>query len=608
VLAVAACGGGGTRSEAGRGAADGPGASPAPIRTASPSAGRRPSVLLVTIDTWRADALGLSGSGRVATPHIDALGREGLYLPRVQSSCPLTTPAHATILTGLTPARHGIRDNAHYRLKPEVATLGTLFSNAGYRTAAFVSGAPLRRSSGLDRGFGRYDDTGLLKTRGGEFHPASRPADVTTDRAIAFLSSLPPEPAFVWVHYYDPHVPYAPPARFRPRYEREPYFGEVAFVDAQIGRLLESLPRGEGRDWIVLVTGDHGEGLGEHGEETHGIALYEATIEVPLVLSPRPPELAPLRSHPGLVDVLPTLCRMAGLPAPPCDGSDLGGGGADSRRILSSETLYPAIAFGVSPVLGLRREDTIWLRHGADEVYDLAVDPGEREDLAGTSRGRVVMAELAGDLTAEFGRDPGAAISDDAREPTKEEREALASLGYAGGRTSRSQLRPMDVRRLLEDLRTIDAARARIAKGDVDGGRSQLAALVRRYPDGAMAWQELGVACLAAKDASAAKEAFLKALALDPEDPVAALNLGNLSAMSGDAPGAERYFLRSLEGEEAQGEAHLNLGLLYGRVMGRPAEAAPHFARFLELAPDDPEAAAVRALLAEGKRGARGGE
>ena len=562
-------------------------------------ADRRPSILLVTIDTWRSDALGMSGSGRVATPRLDSLAKNGAYIRKVQTSCPLTTPAHATILTGLIPHHHGIRDNLHYRLNPGLETIATILSKAGYRTAAVVSGAPLRRIYGLDRGFVSYDDSGLMTEGEEAFVPSQHAADLTTDRALSLLAGLPPAPTFLWVHYYDPHIPYAPPEPYRSRYAPDPYMGEVAFVDEQMGRLLDGLPHDGGRIWTILVTGDHGEGLGEHGEDTHGVAHYEPTLQVPLILSPRPEGFREPVEHAGLVDVLPTICHLAGVKPPPCDGTDLLMGGVPAGRTLSSESAYPATSFRVNPVLSLRRGDLIWIHHGADEVYDLAADPGEKNDLSATPRGKTLMAALAGDLAAHFGDDPAAEIARRTLEAPPEQLEALKSLGYVGGGPGGgASLRPMDIRIFLKDLRAFNEARERIGRGDGAGAREGLRALLRRYPDATLAWRELGSACVAVPDRAGAEDAFKKALALDPDDAVSALNLGNLRAMAGDAAGAEKYFLRSLAAEEAQAEAHLNLGLLYARYLNRPADAAVHLKRFLDLAPEDREAPGIRALLA----------
>lgn len=560
----------------------------------------RPSILLVTIDTWRWDGLGASGSGRVATPRLDALASGGAYLRKVQTSCPLTTPAHATILTGLEPHRHGIRDNIHYRLNPGVETLASILSRAGYQTAAVISAAPLMKVYGLDRGFASYEDSGLAAESGEGYSPSQHPANLVTDRALAVLARLTDGPALCWVHYYDPHSPYAPPEPYRARYSANPYEGELAFVDAQVGRLLDGLPRKGGRDWTVLVVGDHGEALGEHGEETHGVTLYEPTLQVPFLIHPLPDGFHDPGTRAGLVDVMPTLCHLAGVAVPRCDGVDLLAGSVPEDRLLASESAYPATSFRVNPVLSLRKGDLIWFHHGADEVYDLAADPDERTDLSATPRGRALIAQLSGSLAEHFGLDPAAEIAARTLEASPENLEALKSLGYiSGGSTASYRLRTMDIRLFLADLSSFNAAREQIRSKDSVRAREGLRALLRRYPDATLVWRALGSASVALSERAEAERAFTKALALDPGDAVSAMNLGTLRAMAGDSAGAERFYLRSLGAAESQAEGHLNLGLLYARSLNRPADAATQLKRFLELAPDDREAPQIRELLAK---------
>ena len=257
----------------------------------------RPNVLLVTIDTLRADRVGSYGYQAASTPTIDALAARGVRFETSVAHTPLTGPSHASILTGHTPLGHGFRNNSGYVLTPQVKTAAEEFRQAGYRTAAFVSGFPLDRRFGFDRGFELYDDR-LPKGNDRRRTPyVERFADATTDAALRWLPTLrpatgpSPAPWFLWVHYYDPHAPYEPPPDLAERFRASPYDGEVAFVDRQLARLLQAIDAsGESARTIVLVTADHGESLGEHGEGTHGIFIYDATLRVPWVMAgPRVP-------------------------------------------------------------------------------------------------------------------------------------------------------------------------------------------------------------------------------------------------------------------------------------------------------------------------------
>ncbi|HJQ96796.1 MAG TPA: sulfatase-like hydrolase/transferase [Candidatus Polarisedimenticolaceae bacterium] len=534
-------------------------------------------MLLVTIDTWRWDHVGASGRGRVATPHLDRLAAEGTYLPRVQTTCPLTTPAHATILTGLTPRAHGIHDNQHFALAPGVTTLAERFRDAGYDTGAFVSGAPLRRAYGLDRGFGTYDDQGLVVTRADPSAPPSRNAGETTARALSWLGARSKDRSvFLWVHYYDPHEPY-----------EGSYREEIERVDDRIGTLLAALPRD--RRWIVAVTGDHGEALGDHGENTHGVLLYSATLDVPLIVSPAIPGAnrdAPV----GLIDVAPTLAEMAGLPASPYDGRSLVGGPM-GERWLDAEGAYPRTGYGLNAAYLVRRGSMVQIDHGASEVYDLATDPDEAHDLA-ASQPAFVAAALARQRE----------VFDDAMlTPTltlrREDLDALRSLGYAGSARPSASPRRVDLRRFVIDLQGLSSARALAAAGRHAEAFVAYDAFLAAYPASGLAEQERGQALAALGRFDEASRAFARALSLDPADAISALNLGNIAVMRGDLASAERMFLASLAIEEGSPEAHLNVAVLYLYKLDRPQDARPHLERFLALSPEDPEAGKVRRLL-----------
>ena len=540
-------------------------------------------MLLVTIDTWRWDHVGASGRGKVATPHLDRLAAEGTYLARVQTTCPLTTPAHATILTGLTPRAHGIHDNQHFVLAPSAVTLAERFQRAAYDTGAFVSGAPLRRAYGLDRGFGTYDDQGLALEALDRSAPPSRRAGETTARALAWLGSRAPgRPSFLWVHYYDPHEPYggkgdSPLSR---------YAGEVEYVDDRIGALLAALPRD--RRWIVAVTGDHGEALGDHGEKTHGVLLYSATLDVPLIVSPAIPG-ANRDAPAGLIDIAPTIAEMAGLPATPCDGRSLVGG-ASAGRWLDAEGVYPRTGYGLNAAYLLRKGSMVRIDHGGSEVYDLANDPDEAHDLAASQSAFVAEAEAR-----------QREIFDDAMLTLtlalpRRDLEALRALGYAGSARPAAGRR-VDLRRFVIDLEGLAGARALAAAGRHVEALAAYDAFVAAYPASGLAEQERGQSLAALGRFDDAARAFARALSLDPADAISALNLGNLAVMRGDLAGAERMFLASLAIEDGSPEAHLNVALLYLYKLNRPQDARPHLERFLALSPEDPEAGKVRRLL-----------
>ena len=256
----------------------------APAPGSASSASSRPDVLLITIDTLRADSLGFAGNRKVETPVLDRLAAQGRVFRNAHAHNVVTLPSHANVLTGLLPYQHGIRDNTGFRLDPSSPTLATLLKAGGYETAAFVGAFPVDSRFGLSRGFDVYDDRyprGLSRL---DFEMPERPASEVVPAALAWWNEKRSAPRFLWVHLYDPHAPYRPPAPFADRYRSNEYLGEVAATDAALAPLLDPLTSGAATPALVIVTSDHGEALGDHGEETHGLFAYEATLHVPLVV------------------------------------------------------------------------------------------------------------------------------------------------------------------------------------------------------------------------------------------------------------------------------------------------------------------------------------
>jgi arylsulfatase A-like enzyme/predicted negative regulator of RcsB-dependent stress response len=397
------------------------------------------NLLVVTLDTTRADALGCYGNEGAATPALDALARRSLRFATAVSVAPVTLPAHSSIFTGRYPYQHGVRLNAEYRLGPGETTLAERLRDRGYETAAFVSAFVLDARYGLDQGFDLYDDR-VDAGRGTAFPTGTieRPANRVTDAALAWLEARRPgRPFFAWVHYFDPHAPYKPPAEAAARV-RGAYDGEVAFVDEQVGRLLGRLrEKGLESRTVVVALGDHGESLGEHGEATHGIFVYDSVLRVPFLLSV-PGATAAGAVEEGVVsqvDVVPTLLDLLGIkpaqtPGPDLDGRSLVGGSPPADRAVYSESLTPYLDFGWAPLHALRRKDDKAILAPRPEYYDLRADPTEQKDLA-TAHGAAPSREpLMRTLTAMADR-VAPAHPADALEP--ELRERLAALGYAGG-------------------------------------------------------------------------------------------------------------------------------------------------------------------------------
>jgi len=416
------------------------------------------NVVLITLDTTRADRLGPYGFAGAATANIDQLARDGVVFEQAESAAPLTLPAHTTIFTGRLPPQHGVRDNGAILAAPE-RTLAQVLYARGFRTAGFPASYVLDARWGLDRGFDLYD--GHFEYRGeGQPDGMRRSADQIVDRALAWLDRNSEMRFFAWLHFYDAHTPYVAQPRRGASYQ-----DEIAFIDSQIGRLLVFLEERHLRDRTLLViVGDHGESLGEHGERTHGLFVYEAVTRVPFIVSAPSTRLRGRRVADVVrsVDVMPTVLDLLQIPIPSnvygvSLRAQMAGTPVAPQLDAYSETIYPHEHYGWSPLRAYRAGRFKLIEAPRPELYDLDADPGERHNLY-EARGVLAAAlerHLAGN---EFSRGPSVATT-----PDHETAAALASLGYASGSSREARptlLDPKDEIGLYQ-LITGDATRAR---------------------------------------------------------------------------------------------------------------------------------------------------
>jgi arylsulfatase A-like enzyme/tetratricopeptide (TPR) repeat protein len=558
--------------------------------TPAASPAGRPNVLLVTIDTLRADRVGCYGHAAAATPTLDGLATRGVRFATAVAHVPLTGPSHACILTGLTPLRHGFRDNGGYVLLPQARTAAEEFRQGGYRTAAFVSGFPLDRRFGFDRGFETYDDHLPRGSDPRRTPYVERLADATTDAVLRWLSAPAPAPFFLWVHYYDPHAPYEPPAGLADRFRAAPYDGEIAFVDSQLARLLHSLEdKGALARTVVLVTADHGEGLGEHGEATHGLFLYDAMLRVPWIVAG--PGVAAGRVASTVargIDVLPTLLDLSGLPAsraiegrslrPAAEGREM------SDAPAYAESLYPEREFGWAPLFAWRTSRFKLIEAPRPELYDLDADPRESTNRLADQPARV--EELRGRLQAALSQPaPTATAAVDS-----ETAERLGALGYlAAGRAQpgagAARRDPKDGVRLLPRLnRGMSAART-----DPAAAIRELTAVLAEDPTLVMARHTRAVAYAAAGKhdlAIAELRRLEKDGQLGAEDAVV---LGDNLRFAGKLAEAAEVLTRAARENPKFAQPWLSLAEVYIKEH-RNAEAAAAYERVLAIAPDHIEA------------------
>ncbi len=549
----------------------------------------RPNVLLVTIDTQRADRLGCYGYERAVTPTLDGLAARGVRFEVAVAHAPLTAPSHASILTGLTPLGHGVRDNGAYVLPASARSVAEDFQKAGYRTSGFISGFPLKRRFGFDRGFSVYDDNLPRGKDARRTAYVERTADRTTDAALRWLEQASPgqqpAPFFLWVHYFDPHAPYEAPATFMAN-GASPYDGEVAFVDAQLARLLRGVEAAG--PTLVLVTGDHGESLGEHGEDTHGIFVYDATIRVPFLLAgPGVPLGVVSRTVARGIDVLPTLLDFAGLKARATPGRSLRRA-ASGERVADepaySESLHSQLQYGWAPLHAWRTSKHKLIEAPRPELYDLEADPTETHDRSLEDRARVeaMRRQLQQALTTTT---PDATQAVDA-----ETKERLAALGYLGGGGGAP---PVPTGRDPKDgiglVTRLGRNGMTVARTEPARAIRELTALLAEDPGMLVVLRTRAVAYAAAgRPADAVRDLreLEKRGALSAEDAVV---LGDNLRLSGRPEEAVHVLERTLRDNPKFAQPLLSLAAVH--VQERRVEAAAAvYSKVLELEPDNQEA------------------
>ncbi len=472
------------------------GCSREPARPAPPP--ERPALLLVTLDTTRADALAPEGDA-AATPSFAALAARGLRFAQAYATAPTTLPSHASMLSGLYPAGHGVHENGR-RLPAHVPLVTERLRELGYSTAAFVSGYPLEGPFGLARGFDLYDDD-LGDGR------VERSARETTDRALAWLARPEARPRFLWVHYYDPHEPYEPPEPFRSRFPHDPYLGEIAAMDHELGRLVSAFEAAAGaRGAGIVVAADHGEGRGDHGEMLHGNLLYQGVMRVPLVVAGAGVETGTRGDPVSLRQVRATLLGLAGDPA---DGTLLASGGAP----VLGEAMQPYLNYRWQPqVMGVAGRQKL-IRSGRLELYDVFADPAEAHDLAGTVPPDRALARAVAEYPL-----PGASPATSAPPAGEEERRRLASLGYlvsgeAPGAVPEGAPRAAEMTPLFADL---DAAAHAFARGDYARAAGRFERVLARDGGNLMAAVQLAACRSLLGQEGEALAVFARARRIDP--------------------------------------------------------------------------------------------
>ena len=621
----------------------------------TPGVETRSDVFLVTIDTLRADHVACYGDPNIRTPALDGLAADGIRFANAFTASPITNPSHASILTGLLPAHDGVRDFG-MAVAPGVSTLAEVLKASGYATAAFIGSVILDSrglAPGFDRGFDYYDHfPGNLPATASRYGRLERRAMDVEHRAETWmLSRNRAQPAFVWIHFYDPHDPYDPPEPYRTEYAGRLYDGEIAYADSALGRFVSFLKKQSRYGTsVVIVVGDHGEGLGEHGEQTHGIFLYDSTLHVPLILklahpaSSEPPATAPPRglavaAQVRTVDIAPTILDLEGVPDRQSrDGTSLRslwtGPAPETARLERSafaETAYP-LDFGWAPVRSVRADDRKYIEAPRPEFYELNVDPGEKRNLyepwnPDVQRLRALEADARKGAAPQHG---------DAATVEHSKLEELRALGYLGtnpGATTAPEpsLLP-DPKDKIQVFNLIHSSMLASEDANPELARSDLESALRLDPKSAVVLAELGELELAHGDYRQAADLLGRAAAIQPQNAAAVYGQARALYAAGDLATARArleagknlldgnydaiYLLGKIDAElkdwnqaedplqaaiildSSRPEAHVELARVY-LAEEKPTEALRELDRARRLAPDSNE---IRKLTGEARQ------
>jgi choline-sulfatase len=577
------------------------------VSSAQAVTGSAPDVYLITIDTLRADHVHCYGDDQIQTPALDSIAQDGIRFTQAFTPSPITNTAHASILTGLLPSVHGVTDFG-IPLAKTIPTWAELLKQNGYETAAFIGAVILDSRTlapGLDRGFDYYDNFPSDSSESKHWGRVERRGEDVVHRAQAWMDGHPAKPRFVWVHLYDPHDPYEPPPPFARVYKDRLYDGEIAYADNALGHLLTYLKRqNRYKDALVVVVGDHGEGLGEHGEQTHGIFLYDATTHVPLLIkqpvSEKPPQPAASRK-PTVVeaqvqttDILPTVLDLLDIAAPAALAKrSLRGDFSEAEendRVVFGETDYP-LRFGWAPLRAIRSGGFKFIEAPQPELYDLGKDPGELKNAY--EPWNPTVQHLRAELSSSAMRPPRAsAASGAASSKTLNELRALGYLGPADAKSSTNvpelSLLP-DPKDKIEEQNLLHSAMMSADQGRSEDARLLLEKVLQLDPDSSAALRQLGELEFKAGEYRSAADHFHSVRKAHTDDAAAALSEGKALDMIGDAQDARA----ALEAAVASSGGQLDARVLLANVdlkLGDRSAAEDQFNAVLLLDPVNPAA------------------
>jgi len=527
-------------------------------------------IVFLSLDTTRADRLGCYGYESAETPNLDALAAEGVLFLQAQSPVPVTLPSHATMFTGTYPPKHGIRYNGMFRLDETSVTVAELLRDAGWSTAGAPAAFPMAASTGIGQGFQEYFDMFAEGPVASRTITAERNAADTTSLGIEFLERSAGVRFFLWLHYWDPHYPYEPAFPYSSSHRDRPYDGEIAYVDLHIGKLFDALKDLDLWDrTLVVVVGDHGEGLYEHNEKMHANLVYQTTLRVPLIVKAPGARPREIEEPVSLADLAPTILDIAGVAGPEMDGISLEsviyGKENPPTRDIYFESLSGSLVYGWSPLEGVRRGPWKYVRSGSPELFDLADDPSEARNVHDVEGDRA--AELEESLRA-FEEDWQRAAATASTAPTplsSAEADALAALGYLGGSVAEDARGGPDPRELIHLEIEAFAARDQMAARDYDGALQRIDRILVEDPTNRYALAMAAQMALRMGDYDRALEVTARTLELYPEHIPSRLVRGEVFILEGDLERAAETFRAGLEySPEDAGLVYRLAASLYG--------------------------------------------
>jgi len=556
---------------------------------------RRFNVVVVTLDTTRADRLGAYDFEGVRTPAIDSLAAEGILFRRAYSVTPLTLPSHTSLFSGTYPPHHGVRDNGGFIVPDELTTLAEIYKSSGYETAGFIAAYVLDSRWGLDQGFDTYiDNFDVGDQRFISMGGVQRPANEVVDAALEWMEQERSAPFFLWVHLYDPHAPYEAPEPYKSLYADTPYLAEIAFADSQVGRLMEGLETtGERDETFVVVVGDHGESLGQHGEVQHGFFIYEGATHVPLIIATPFEEFAGVESTEvvSLVDVMPTILEMSGLAIPAVvQGESLTPlfvEGADVEdRFIYSETFYARYHYGWSELTAIQNDRYKLIMSPDPELYDLVEDPDERINLVAREPDLYANLEsVAAVLIAEISKESAAGEFMAVDEDTMAK---LASLGYIGSFAPSDEGAEEELASPREKIGIYNKsiqARHRMQAERYDEAEQLLQEILDEDPRVLDAYQTMAQLYDLQERFVEAAEVYKRAIPLKPDDPHAYINLAETQIKLGLVEEAEKTALDALNFVEPNAQIYYLLGNV-SRMQGRVEESIAYYEDCLAVNPE----------------------